>query len=211
MRSSSALLAGLCVILAGCGGSGSSGSTSTGPSGPTLTIVLPSATMTSGTTMQAGAMLGSSPASNVTWRSSDATITEVSTDGVITGKLAGIATITGTSGTASGSASVQVNAGPPAELSYYLGEGQIAPAGYMLADPLCTKVKDAAGNLIIGATVTYTVTTGGGIMQEPRSPKTDGRGVAVSGGFSLGLTKGEQTVVATSGSAPPLTFHATAQ
>jgi hypothetical protein len=167
--------------------------------------------MTSGTTMQASAMLGSSPATNVTWQSSDVRVAAVSAAGEITGTLAGIATITAVSGSVSGTATVQVNAGPPALLTYYLGEGQSAPAGSMLSDPLCTKVQDAAGNLVIGATVTYTVATGGGIMQQPTSPKSDVRGVAVSGGFSLGLTKGEQTVVATSGSAPPLTFHATAR
>ena len=148
---------------------------------------------------------------NVAWSSSDALVAAVNAAGVITGTRAGIATITAVSGNSTGTTTVQVNAGPPAVLSYYQGEGQIAPAGSFLADPLCTLVKDAAGNLIIGVAVTYTVATGGGIIREPLSPKTDARGVAVSGGFSLGPTPGVQTVIATSGTAPPLVFHETAQ
>jgi hypothetical protein len=207
-----AIVAGACVVLASCGGS-SSGASTTGPStsGPPLTIVLPASQMTSGTTIQASAMLGSSAATNVAWSSSDALVAAVNAAGVITGTRAGIATITAVSGNSTGTTTVQVNAGPPAVLSYYQGEGQIAPAGSFLADPLCTLVKDAAGNLIIGVAVTYTVATGGGIIREPLSPKTDARGVAVSGGFSLGPTPGVQTVIATSGTAPPLVFHETAQ
>ena len=72
-------------------------------------------------------------------------------------------------------------------------------------------MKDAAGNLIIGATVSYTVMTGGGQLADPTAPTTDANGIAISGLWTLGPAAGTQTVMASSAGAGSVTFTATAQ
>ena len=97
-------------------------------------------------------------------------------------------------------------------ITIYSGDGQAGPKGSVLADPLCTNVFDASGRLMYGVTVTYTVETGGGVLQLPTSVATDSRGIAQSGTWTLGPAAGAQTVTAsTAGVAASVTFTATAQ
>jgi hypothetical protein len=130
---------------------------------------------------------------------------------LITGALEGSTIIHATSGTSTGQISVTVIPGAPATITIYAGDGQSGPAGSQLSGPLCTNVKDAAGNLIIGATVSYTVMTGGGQLAEPTAPTTDATGIAISGLWTLGPAAGAQTVTASSAGAGSVTFTATAQ
>jgi hypothetical protein len=201
-----------CFTLAACGGSGS---TNTEPSS-SLSITLPTNPIPSGTSVQASASItngsgGSSPASDVTWSSSSSTVASVSSTGLITGALEGTAIIHATSGTSTGQIAVSVIPGAPATITIYAGNNQSGPTGSQLADPLCTNVKDAAGNLIIGATVSYTIMTGGGQLAPPTAPATDATGIAISGLWTLGPAAGTQTVVASSTGAGSVTFTATAQ
>ena len=83
--------------------------------------------------------------------------------------------------------------------------------GTNVSEPLCTVVLDAQGNLIKGLVVTYTVATGGGTIAAPTAPATNAQGIAISGLWKLGATTGQQTVTATYGTLPPVTFTATAQ
>ena len=152
-----------------------------------------------------------SPASDVTWQSSNPAVAVISAAGVVTGKLQGTAIIRATSGGLSAQASLAVVPGDPATVTIFAGNNQSGPAGAVLMDPLCTTVKDAAGNLIIGAPVTYTVTTGGGTLGTPTTPVTGPDGVAVSGLWTLGPAEGQQKVTATSPGATPVTFAATAR
>ncbi|HEY3011675.1 MAG TPA: Ig-like domain-containing protein [Gemmatimonadales bacterium] len=199
--------AAFCLTLAACGGGSGS---NTEPS-PPLSITLPTNPIASGTSVQASASIGGSPASNVTWSSSNSVVASVSSTGLITGALAGSAIIHATSGTSTGQISVTVIPGAPATITIYAGNGQSGRAGSQLSDPLCTNVKDAAGNLIIGATVSYTVMTGGGQLADPTTPTTDANGIAISGLWTLGPAAGTQTVVASSAGAGSVTFRATAQ
>ena len=211
MRWNSTALSGICLVLAACGG----GSGSTSEPAATLAITIPTSPIPSGTSVQASATItnssGSSPASNVTWSTSDATTASISTDGLITGKLAGVARITATSGTITGFLNVTVVPGEPAKVVIYTGDGQSAQRGSTLADPLCTNVLDAAGNKILGVTVTYSVATGGGRLGNPTAPQTNPSGIAISGLWTLGASPGAQTVVASAAGATSVTFTATAQ
>src|SRR5262245_32462822 len=198
----------LCVIAA-CGGSGSTAPTTT------LLISVPTNQLSSGSSVQATASIkssgGTSAASNVLWSSSNSAVASVSASGVITGKLAGLSMIRATSGGMIAEVPIRVEPGDPATVTIYLGNGQTGAAGSRLPDPLCTNVKDAAGNLIIGAVVTYTVMTGGGNIAEPTQPRTESSGIATSGLWTLGSTVGTHTVVASSPGATSVTFTATAR
>src|SRR5437868_4311627 len=211
MRSASPLIA-RSLILAGCGGSGAS--SSTGPP-PSLSVTIPSGPVHSGKSVQASASIttgsGSSPATNVTWTSLNNLVASVSSSGLITGAREGNAIIRATSGNLTGEVNVIVVPGDPASIVIFAGNGQVGTRGAPLPDPLCTNVKDAAGNLIIGVVVTYVVATGAGQLAAPTSPPTDGQGIAISGHWTLGSNAGTQTVTASSAGAGSVTFSATAQ
>ena len=166
-----------------------------------------------GASVQASASIrdgsgGSTPASNVTWSSSNSAVASVSSTGLITGVNKGTANILGTSGGVTGQVTMLVTPAPVA-VTIAAGDGQSGPKGSQLADPLCVYVLDADGNNIIGITVNYAVASGGG--QIPPTAVTDGNGIAISGRFTLGPTAGTQTVVASVPGATSVTFTATAQ
>jgi hypothetical protein len=208
MRSNSAFITGLCVALAGCGGG--SGTTSV-PTASTLSIVLPSNTMVSGTTAQASALVDGAPASGVSWSSENPAILTVTTSGELRATEQGSTVLTATQGSIKGTAIVVVTPGAPILVRIYSGDRQSASTGSNLSEPLCTMVLDAAGNMIKGLVVTYTVATGGGTVGAPSAPATNSQGIAISGLWRLGATSGKQTVTASYGSLAPVTFEATAQ
>ena len=208
MQSTSVLLAGLCALAAACGGGSGS---STAPNTPTLSVNLPSGTMVSGTSMQASATLNGVATTGVTWTSSNRDVISVTGTGLITASAQGNAVITATSATAMGTASVTVTPSAPVEVRLWSGNLQSAAAGTNVSESLCTVVLDAQGNLIKGLVVTYTVATGGGTIAAPTAPATNAQGIAISGLWKLGATTGQQTVTATYGTLPPVTFTATAQ
>jgi hypothetical protein len=192
--------AALCLVLTACGNS-------TQPTGA-LSVTLPTNPIASGTSVQASAIVGGSRASNVTWSSSNSPVASVSPDGLVTGALQGSAIIHATAGSVSGQVSITVLPGAPARVTIVAGDNQSGPPGSQLSSPLRTNVKDAAGNLIVGAVVTYTVMTGGGHLASPTSPATDVDGIAVSGLWTLGSAAGPQTVMASSAGAESVTFTA---
>jgi hypothetical protein len=208
MRSISTALAAFCVTVA-CGGS---------PTEPAaaLSVTVTTNSIASGTSVQAAVTVSSGPGagtvpSNVTWSSQNSSIASVSSTGVITGNLKGGTNISATSGGITGKVQVTVGPGAPVSIVIFSGEGQSGNKGTTLLDPLCTNVKDAAGNLIIGAIVTYTVATGGGTIAAPTAPPTDPGGIATSGLWTLGPNAGSQTVSASSPGAGSLMFTATAK
>jgi hypothetical protein len=205
MRCASGILAGFSLALAACGGGGSTSEPSS-----SLVITLPTTSIASGTSVQASASIGGSPASDVTWSSSSSTVASVSSTGLITGALEGTAIIHATSGTITGQIAVSVIPGAPASITIYAGNNQSGPRGSQLSDPLCTNVLDAAGNLIVGAVVSYVVATGAGVLASPTTPETDASGIAISGLWTLGPAAGPQTVTASSPGAGSVTFTATA-
>ena len=213
MRILPTILTALTLTLSACGGSGS-----TAPNGrtPSLSITIATNPIVSGTSAQASATItdatgNTSPASGVTWSSSNALILGVSASGLVTGSQAGTAAILATAGGVSGQALVTVTPGAPASVTIYSGDGQSGNHGSQLPDPLCVLVKDANGNVIPGVVATYSVATGGGTMAAPTAPSTDGFGIATSGLWSLGSVVGQQTVVASVSGAGSVTFKATAR
>jgi hypothetical protein len=215
MRILSTVLTGVALALTACGGAGStdSGQQSVQPS---ITITITTDPIASGTSAQASATMtdasgNTSPASSVTWSSSALSVASISASGLVTGSLVGVATIQATSGGLTGYRSVTVKAGPAASVSIYSGDNQLGNHGSQLPDPLCVLVKDAAGNVIPGIVASYSVATGGGVLGAPTTPSTDALGVATSGLWSLGSLIGQQTIVASVGTAGSVTFKATAR
>jgi hypothetical protein len=205
MRSALAILATLPLTVAGCGGSGSSGPPSS------LSVAIGASTIAGGSSVQATATINGSPASSVSWSSSNTDVATVTSTGLISGFHKGSSVIRATSGGLTGSATVTVIPGAPALIFIISGNNQVSAKGATLPDPLCTSVTDAAGNAIIGAVVTHVVATGGGQLASPTAPTVNANGIAISGLWSLGSAAGAQTVVASSPGVGSVTFTATAQ
>jgi MYXO-CTERM domain-containing protein len=74
------------------------------------------------------------------------------------------------------SAPFAVAAGEAATLRLHSGDGQFAPAGSPLPEPVAVRVEDAAGNPVQGVRVSFRVTRGGGSLSVESSP-TDGAGL----------------------------------
>jgi Bacterial Ig-like domain (group 2) len=213
MRVLPTILTAVTLTLSACGGSGS---TAPGGQSPSLSITIATNPIASGTSAQASATItdasgNTSPASGVTWSSANPSVANINATGLVTGFVAGTATILAQSGGVTGQASVTVTHGAPASVSIYSGDGQSGNHGSQLPDPLCVLVKDASGNVVPGVVATYSVATGGGSLSFPTAPSTDGLGVAISGLWSLGSLVGQQTVLASVSGAGSVTFKATAQ
>jgi hypothetical protein len=98
----------------------------------------------------------------------------------------------------------------PAVMTLTGGDGQRAPVGSRLPDPLRIQVTDAAGNGAQGVTVNWSVLTGGGSIS-PVSSVTNSAGIA-SAAFTLGPAEGEQRAQAEASglSGSPIVFTAIA-
>ncbi|MCI0436986.1 MAG: Ig-like domain-containing protein [Gemmatimonadetes bacterium] len=107
-----------------------------------------------------------------------------------------------------------VVSGPPALLVLVSGDAQTGTAGASLPAPLVMRVTDSGGNPVAGATVTFTVTGGGGSFS-PTSAVTGATGLAQStwtlgsvpgantGVASLPVVVGQDINVSATGQAPP--------
>jgi adhesin/invasin len=108
--------------------------------------------------------------------------------------------------------SATVTAGAPATVTVQAGNNQTTAVGTTVATRPAVLVRDAGGNPVAGATVTFEVVTGNGSVTGG-SATTDASGVAAVGSWQLGTQAGAQTLRATvAGGAAPLTatFTATA-
>lgn len=147
------------------------------------------------------------PGRPVSWSSDDPEVAAVDGGGVVTARKPGAATITATSEGSSGSAAINVTAGPPAALAIFAGNGQTGGVGEALALALAVVVTDADGFRVGGATVAWSV-SGGAIS--PASGPSGGDGVA-SATWTLPTTPGTYTAVATVSGVAPVGFTATAR
>jgi hypothetical protein len=86
------------------------------------------------------------------------------------------------------------------------GDAQTATAGAAVSTPPAVTVKDANGNPVSGVTVVFAVASGGGSVTGG-TQTTNSAGVATVGGWTLGA--GANTLSATAGSLPAVTFTAT--
>ncbi len=137
--------------------------------------------------------------------SGTATFTNLSLTG-----LAGSYTITfAKSGlTSAVSGSISLTAGAPANVTANSTLSQSGRVGAVVTTLPQVRVVDASGNPVSGATVTFAVTTGGGSVTGA-SPTTDALGLATVGGWTLGKTVTTNTVTATVGALPVVSFTAT--
>lgn len=85
-------------------------------------------------------------------------------------------------------APVTVNAAAPASIVVNGGDAQTARVGTAIATAPSVLVRDAFLNPVPNATVTFSVTGGGGSATAPTTPLTDASGIATVGGFTLGGT-----------------------
>ncbi len=86
-------------------------------------------------------------------------------------------------------------AGPAAELSVSSRAHQVRPVGSSVTPPSVI-LKDANGNAIAGANVTFAVATGGGSITGA-STTTNAGGIATVGSWTLGTTAGPNSLKAT--------------
>ena len=99
--------------------------------------------------------------------------------------------------------------GPPGKVLVSSGDAQVAAAGAALASQLVAKVTDINGNFVAGATVYWSVISGGGSFSATSSV-TDSNGFARIT-WTLGTTVGPQTARASVAGVPlPANFTATA-
>lgn len=84
-----------------------------------------------------------------------------------------------------------------------------AAPGATVTDPPSVIVRDETGSPMVGASVTFAVTSGGGSITGGRMT-TNPSGIATVGSWTLGISGGANTLSATSGSLPAVTFTANA-
>ena len=103
-------------------------------------------------------------------------------------------------------------AGPPVQLIVAPGtnaDGQFAKFGTAVEFKPAVQVRDALGNGVAGATVTWSVLSGGGSLTGANA-LTDGNGVAIVGSWTLGAPLGANSIQASFGGFTPILFTATA-
>jgi len=143
-----------------------------------------------------------------------------------TTNASGLATADATLGTVSGTSNNQwtatsgaltpvsftatANPGAAANLAVSSGSPQSGTVGTALGLPLAVRVTDTYGNVVPGATVSWTTTAGGGSVT-PSTSNTDASGIATASA-TLGTVSGtgNNTWTATLGVLTPATFTATA-
>ena len=157
----------------------------------TVTVTPPAATVDAGNTVQLTATLkdaNGNPLSGrvVTWTSDNTTAATVSSSGLVSGVAAGSATITATSEGQSGTAAITVTtAPPPAPVASVTVTPAPASVNEGKTVQLAATLRDAAGNVLTGRTVTWT---------------SDNTTVATvsSSGLVTGKVAGTATITATS-------------
>jgi adhesin/invasin len=127
------------------------------------------------------------------------------------GPLSGLNTVTAT---ATGLSTVIFNAtgtaGSPATVVVHLGNNQVALQGTPVPVAPTVKVTDAGGNPVAGATVTFSVLSGGG-SASGLNQLTDALGLAAAGSWTLGAGAPNTLVATVTGTAitgNPVTFTA---
>lgn len=192
----------LAVLAVGCGDSptGNGGDDTTPASvsvtpGTATLVSLGDTTDLSATVRNAS---GGTLSAAVTWTSSNTGVATVDGEGRVVAVANGAATITATAGTADGSASITVQQAVDSLAAS--GDAQSADAGTPLDSTVAVRAFDARGNPVAGASVAFTVLTGGG-SADPASGTTDGAGEA-STTWTLGTVAGVQELEAVVGSSP---------
>lgn len=208
-QSWTAVVAGVALVLAACGGGG----VDAPPVSPTLGLTPPSLSVASGSTAtltpratdRQGKVVGS-PA--LVWQSSNTAIATVTPNGVVTGVLAGIANVTATYDGVQATVPVNVTPGAPATLAIRT-QPNGASAGVALTVPPVVEVRDAAGNVVTNATsaVTATIGSGGGTISGTTTVNAVG-GVATFSSLIIDGTIGDRTLTFSAPGLTPVTSAA---
>src|SRR5438045_105935 len=82
-----------------------------------------------------------------------------------------------------------------------------AAPGTPVAELPSVLVRDGSGSPLQGATVVFAVTSGGGVVTGGNA-RTNASGIATVGSWTLGTTAGTNTLTATTGNLPAVTFTA---
>jgi hypothetical protein len=165
------------------------------PAAPTLAALGATQQLAATVRDQSGAAMSGV---TVTWSSSDTTVVRVSLTGLVTAVANGSAQITAAAGAASGSATVTV-AQVPSQVTVAGGTGQSGMVTTSLPDSLAFVVRDSRSNVIAGATMSFTVSTGGGTVSPPNAV-TDAAGRSATR-WTFGTQAGAHTITARVGSA----------
>lgn len=99
-------------------------------------------------------------------------------------------------------------AGVATQMTINGGNNQSVQSGRFVPIPPSVLLRDAQGNLVSGASVTFAVATGGGSVIGARQT-TDATGIAEIGGWILGTTPGANTLTAAANGVSTVTFAAT--
>ena len=99
-------------------------------------------------------------------------------------------------------------AGPAAQLLAIAGLGQLATVATALLTRPAVQLKDALGNPVAGASVTFAVSGGGGSLTGG-SQLTNATGIATVGSWTLGTIAGPNTLTANVPGVTPVVFTAT--
>ena len=105
--------------------------------------------------------------------------------------------------------SITVTAGAAATVTVISGDAQSGVVNTSLATPLVVAVRDAAGNIVQGASVAWTVTSATGTAALSSATSVTDTSGRASTSVTLGNTVGAVTVTATVGTLPAVTFTAT--
>ena len=99
-------------------------------------------------------------------------------------------------------------AGPAAQLLAIAGLGQLATVATALLTRPAVQLKDALGNPVAGASVTFAVSGGGGSLTGG-SQLTNAAGIATVGSWTLGTIAGPNALTASAPGVTPVVFTAT--
>ena len=100
-------------------------------------------------------------------------------------------------------------AGAASTMTASAGQNQTAAAGTAVTIAPSVVVRDVRGNAVAGVAVTFTVGSGGGTVVGGTAT-TNASGIAAVTSWTLGGSGGTQTLIASSGTLPAVTFTATA-
>ncbi|HJR63395.1 MAG TPA: Ig-like domain-containing protein [Gemmatimonadaceae bacterium] len=153
-----------------------------------VTVSPPSASVEIGKTVQLSATVRDANnqvvnGASVTWSSSNANVAAINTSGVVTGVAAGTATITGSSGGRSGTATITVT---PVGVGTVTIQPPTATLIVGQTTQLAATVRDGQGNVVSGATVVWS--TNNGTVA-----------TVTNAGVVAGVSPGSATITATSG------------
>jgi uncharacterized protein YjdB len=148
----------------------------------------------------------------VAWSTSNGAVATVSAAGAVTATGAGTADIIASRDGKTGRTTVTVSAGAlvAASVTKISGDNQSGVVLGFLHAPLSVLVRDAAGNPIGNAAVTFAVTAGSGTLTGPGTIYTNTSGVAVFFDWQLGPRGGTHTITASANGGASATFTATA-